>query len=127
VTTSAIPVFDDNDVQRGTHLNAVGVFKTHMREIPPETVQRSSIIVDSVEACMEEAGDIVIPIKDGLISEDHIKAELGEIAAGSKPGRQNDDEITLFKSVGIAVQDVAAAAAVIENARRLDLGEQIDL
>ena len=91
------------------------------------TVQRARVVVDSVEACLEEAGDIVIPIKDGLISEDHIYAEIGEIAAGVKTGRQNDDEITLFKSVGIAVQDVAAAASVLENARRLNLGSRIEI
>lgn len=127
VTTSANPVFDDGDLQKGAHINAAGVYKTHMREIPPETVQRARVVVDSFQACMEEAGDLVIPIRDGLISEDHIYAEIGEIAAGAKTGRQKNDEITLFKSVGIAVQDVAAAAAVLENAKRLNLGSRIEI
>jgi ornithine cyclodeaminase/alanine dehydrogenase-like protein (mu-crystallin family) len=127
VTTSATPVFDDCDIREGTHINALGVYKTHMHEIPPETVQRARIVVDSIEACMEEAGDILIPLKKGLISEEHIYGEIGQIASGLKAGRENNQEITLFKSVGIAVQDVAAAGAVLESAERLNLGNRIEI
>jgi len=126
-TNSAQPVFDDRDIRPGTHINAVGVYKPHMQELPADTVKRARIVVDSRQACMEEAGDLLVPMKAGVISQEHIYAELGEIAAGVKPGRTSEQEITLFKSVGIAVQDVAAASAVLKRAASLNLGSTIEL
>lgn len=126
-TNSACPVFDDRDIRPGTHINAVGVYKPHMQEVPADTVKRARIVVDSRQACMEEAGDLLVPIKAGVIAQEHIYAELGEIAAGMKPGRASEQEITLFKSVGIAVQDVAAASAVLTKAESLNLGSRIEL
>lgn len=126
-TTAASPVFDDADLKPGTHINAVGAYTPEMQEIPAETVQRSKVVIDHHQASMAEAGDLLIPLKQGLISADHIYAELGEIAAGLKPGRQSPQEITFFKSVGVAVQDVAAANAVLQAARKMNLGTEIDL
>ncbi len=126
-TTATSPVFADADIPPGTHVNAVGAYTPHMQEVPPETVLRARVVIDHRESSLAEAGDLLIPIGQGLMTEDHIYAELGEIAAGSKPGRASPDEITLFKSVGVAVQDVAAASAVLEAAQRLGLGTEIAL
>jgi ornithine cyclodeaminase/alanine dehydrogenase-like protein (mu-crystallin family) len=124
-TTAGSPVFTDIDIRSGTHINAVGVFKPHLQEIPSQTVARAAIVVDSREACLEEAGDILVPMGEGLLTEESIRAELGEVAAGLKPGRSSSEEVTFFKSVGVAVQDAAAAAAVVERARELSLGASI--
>jgi len=124
-TTASSPVFDDGDVRPGTHINAVGAYTPQMQEVPPETVLRARVVIDHREASLAEAGDLLIPLQQGLIAEAHIYAELGEIAAGHKPGRASPDEITLFKSVGVAVQDVAAASAVLEAAQRLGLGTEV--
>ncbi len=126
-TTSTTPVFDDSDVRPGTHINAVGAYTPTMQEIPPQTVLRARVVIDHREASLAEAGDLLIPIREGLMGRDHIAAELGEIVAGRKPGRTSAEEITLFKSVGVAVQDVAAAAAALEAARQLGLGVEVEL
>jgi alanine dehydrogenase len=126
-TTSAGPVFDDADVRPGTHINAVGAYTPQMQEVPVETVLRARVVIDQREASLAEAGDLLIPLQRGLMTQAHIYAELGEIAAGRKPGRATPEEITLFKSVGVAVQDVAAASAVLEAARRLNLGTEVAL
>lgn len=126
-TTSTTPVFNDADLKGGAHINAVGAYTPEMQEIPAETVQRSKIVIDHRQASMAEAGDLLIPLKQGLISEDDIYAELGEIAAGVKPGRESPEEITFFKSVGVAVQDVAAANAVLEAAREMNLGTEKEI
>lgn len=126
-TTSRAPVFDDADVQPGTHLNAIGAYTPEMQEIPPETVRRAKVVIDHHEAALAEAGDLLIPMDQGIITADHIHAELGEVVAGDKPGRESSEEITLFKSVGVAVQDVATANAVLEAARANGLGADVSL
>ena len=126
-TTSSSPVFQDRDVQPGTHINAVGAYTPQMQEIPPETVLRAKVVIDHHESSMAEAGDLLIPLGQGLMTKDHIYAELGEIAAGTKPGRTSPEEVTLFKSVGVAVQDVASASAVLAEAQRLGLGTEAAL
>lgn len=122
-TTSPTPVFSDDELEPGTHINAIGSYKPHVREIPPETVARALVVVDQVEAAWEEAGDLIMPLKDGLITESHIYAELGKIVSGEKPGRKDDKQITFFKSVGVATQDLAAANAVYVNGTAMGLGE----
>ena len=126
-TTSTRPVFTDADVRAGTHVNAIGAYTPQMQEIPAETVLRAKVVIDHRKASLAEAGDLLSPLRQGLMTEDHIYAELGEIAAGLKPGRTSPEEVTLFKSVGVAVQDVAAASAVLEAARRLGLGTEVAL
>jgi len=126
-TTSATPVFADKDVCAGAHINAIGSYKPHMREIPPETVVRSHVVVDQIDAAWKEAGDLIMPLKAGLIRADHVRAELGEIAAGTKTGRTHPDTVTLFKSVGIAIQDLAAASRVLANAKKLGLGTEVPM
>lgn len=112
-TTSATPVFRDGDLKAGVHVNAVGSYKPHVRELPGETVRRAVLFVDEKRSALEEAGDIIIPLREGLIGEDHVRAEIGEVLAGLKPGRLSDDETTVFKSVGNAVEDLAVAALVL--------------
>jgi ornithine cyclodeaminase len=126
-TTSKSPVFDDQHLKPGVHINGVGSYTPEMQEVPPETVQRAALIVDSRPAALSEAGDIIQPIKAGSITEDHIQAELGEIVLGDKPGRLDTNQITFFKSVGNAVQDAAAAQLALENARKMGLGQNVPL
>lgn len=115
-TTSVTPVLEGKWLGEGAHINAIGSFYPHARELDGETILRSKVIVDLKEAALAEAGDLIIPIKEGVITEHHIYAELGEIVVGEKPGRSKDDEITLFKSVGLAIQDAAAAKLLVEKA-----------
>src|SRR5262245_22771106 len=127
-TTSSTPVFDGDDLRPGAHVNGVGSYKPEMQEIDCVTLRRASkIVVDSREAAMAEAGDLIVAIERGEIQSSDIYAEIGEIAAGMKPGRQNDDEITYFKSVGNAAQDVAVAQAIYQRALQEGLGVEIDL
>jgi ornithine cyclodeaminase len=125
-TSSIKPVFEDKDVKSGTHLSAIGGYTPEMQELPVETVARARIVVDSRATVMDEAGDIVQAIRAGVIDESNIHAELGEIVLGTKEGRQSDDEITLFKSVGNAVQDAAAAQLALKNARAMRLGVEVE-
>ncbi len=126
-TTSAEPVFAHANVKPGAHINAIGAYKPTDREIPEDTVTAARRVADQREACLAEAGDIVIPLRKGLLPPDPIDAEIGEIAAGDKPGRRDAREITLFKSVGTAVQDAALAALVLERAGHLGLGVPLGL
>ena len=120
-TTSATPLFDGNVLQPGTHITAVGTFVPEKREVDTTTINRADrIVVDSREACLEEAGDLIIPNA-------YIDAEIGEIVNGNKPGRQSDDEITFFKSVGVAVQDAVAGAAVLAAAEEQGLGLVVEM
>lgn len=119
-TTTTTPLFDGNLLKPGTHVTGVGSFTPDMQEIDAATVKRARVIVDSREACQAEAGDIVK-------AEAVIDAEIGDIVNGTCPGRENDTEITFFKSVGVACQDAAAAAAVLAGAEAGDLGQIVDL
>ena len=121
-TSSNKPVFDDIMIGAGIHINGVGSYRPDMCEIPPETVVRAKVVVDQMNASLSEAGDLVQPIEQGLIAEDHIHGELGDILSGGKPSRENDKEITFFKSVGVAVQDLAAANLILHNAIERGLG-----
>ena len=108
-TTSSKPVFQSDQLKEGVHINAVGSFKPTMQEIPSDVIQKSILIVDQREAAEAEAGDIAIPLQQGLITKNHIHAELGEIVSGSKTGRTSAEQLTVFKSVGTAIQDLAIA------------------
>ncbi|MBE0534792.1 MAG: ornithine cyclodeaminase [Phycisphaerae bacterium] len=126
-TVSTTPVFDDAHLRAGTHINAVGSYKPDVQEIPTETVRRAHLIVDHRTSALGETGDLIIPLRQGLIKESDIYAELGQIAAGKSPGRASENGITLFKSVGLAIQDLAAAARAFENAVEKRLGQLVDL
>ncbi len=126
-TSTESPVFADTDLKAGAHINGVGSYQPTMQEVPMETVRRARVVVDHRESALAEAGDLIIPIQQGRYSADRIAAELGEIVSGAKPGRADDQEITFFKSVGVAIQDLAAATRVLANARRLNLGSAFTL
>jgi len=126
-TTAGRPVFDDADVPPGVHLNAVGAYTPATHEIPPATVARAHVVVDQRQACLAEAGDLIIPRDRGLLAADFSPAELGEILDGRRPGRSAPDEITLFKSVGVAVQDTAVAGQALAVATELGLGRDVAL
>lgn len=126
-TNSSEPVFGDNDISKGTHINGVGSYTPEMQEIPFETIVRSGIFVDSITSCLAEAGDLIVPIRHSIISEHDIIGEIGQVASGEIEGRRSDDEITFFKSVGNAVQDLASASVVLSKAYQLGLGTQVSL
>jgi ornithine cyclodeaminase/alanine dehydrogenase-like protein (mu-crystallin family) len=124
-TTSSTPVFDDALLKPGAHISGMGSYTTDMREIDAGVVKRARIFVDSRSAALAEAGDLVIPLKAGEIrSEDW--TEIGQVAAGLKPGRQTAQEITFFKSVGVAVQDIAAARQALTAAQAAGLGQLVE-
>jgi ornithine cyclodeaminase len=126
-TSSSVPVFDGSRVAPGTHVTGVGSYTTKMREVDTELVRRARVVVDQREAILAEAGDIAGPILEGALDESVMAAELGEIVLGREPGRTSSDQITFFKSVGNAVQDVAVAARVLDVAERDELGVVVDL
>jgi ornithine cyclodeaminase len=119
-TTATTPVFNGSDLPPGAHITGVGSFTPDMQEIDASVIQRAYVVVDSREAAMAEAGDLIK-------ARAAIDAELGEIVNNDKPGRIDDKQITLFKSVGMAAQDAAAAAAVLSAAEGMGLGTVIDL
>lgn len=126
-TSSPTAVFADADVRPGTHINGVGSFLHTMAEVPAPTVARARVFVDQREAAWAEAGDLVQARDAGLITSDHIAAELGELVAGTAQGRSADGEITFFKSVGNAVQDLAVAQLAFTRATELGLGVDVPL
>src|SRR6476620_8659300 len=111
-TTAHEPLFDGNWLRPGTHLNLVGAFQPETREVDDITVKRSRVVVDTYDGALQEAGDLLIPISNGTIERSHLVADLHEISSGKKPGRANPDQITLFKSVGCALEDLVTAQLI---------------
>jgi ornithine cyclodeaminase len=126
-TTSRTPVFDDRDLKPGVHINGVGSFTPQMQEIPAATVARAIVVVDQLEPALEEAGDLIVPLADGLIDRAHLVRELGDLASGRVRGRTNNDEVTFFKSVGNAVQDMAVGKFAFDQATERGAGQQVTL
>lgn len=126
-TTAREPVFSGDWLEEGAHVSGIGANTPAKRELDGATFRRSKIVVDFKEQALEEAGDLREALKTGAITAADLHAELGEIITGIKPGRSNDQEITLFKSVGVAVEDIGAAAYVFEQARAKGLGTPMTL
>jgi len=126
-TTARAPLFAASEVAPGAHINAIGSFTPDMQELPAELIAQATVVVDSREACLAEAGDLLIPIRQGLIAPTHIYAELGELVTGRKAGRTSDSQVTLFKSVGNAIQDLAVGRAALERAEREKMGQVVEL
>ncbi len=124
-TTATKPVFHDGHIKAGTHISAVGSYTPEMQEVPAETLQRARIFIDSRSASLAEAGDLIQPINAGLFNESHIWGELGELVSGKISGRESPEEITYFKSVGVAVQDAMAAQVALINARKMNIGTEV--
>jgi ornithine cyclodeaminase len=121
-TTSSTPLFESRLLRPGTHLNLVGAFRPDTREVDDDTVARARVVVDTYEGALAEAGDLLTPLNSGRIERGHITADLHEIASGKKVGRSRPDEITLFKSVGCALEDLVTARLVVEAAEASGLG-----
>lgn len=126
-TSSQKPVLLGEWLKPGTHINAVGSSVAFARELDGRAVRESRLFVDRRESAINEAGDFVLAKQEGLIGEDHIVGELGELLIATIPGRRSAKEITLFKSVGLAVEDLAAAAHVYKKAMDLDMGTSLEL
>ncbi len=124
-TTSSVPVFMDADLKPGAHVSAIGSYTPEMQEVPAQTVARALVVEDSRSATLAETGDLLRPMQAGLFNEQHIYGELGEIVLGRKAGRETHDQITYFKSVGVAVQDAMAAQLALQNAQKLGLGTEV--
>lgn len=118
------PVVDAGMLTPGLHLNAVGACVPTARELSTAAVAAATVIVDSRESALSEAGDLLIPIRAGELTPDHVAAELGEVLLGRHPGRTRPDEITLFKSLGLAIEDVTAGAYIQQAARAKGLGTE---
>jgi len=125
-TSAKEPIIDGNWVEPGTHINAIGSHAPGMRELDTATVVKSKVFPDSIEACSAEAGDFQIPIEEGAWSMDNVAAELGDVVAGTKDGRTSDSDITLFKSVGLALQDMATASYVYKEAAEHGVGHEFE-
>jgi ornithine cyclodeaminase len=125
-TAAKEPIVEKRWLARGAHVNAVGSCFPTTRELDTETVAHSSFFVDRRESCLNEAGDYILAVADGAIGPDHIRAELGEVLAGLHPGREHEDELTVFESLGIAVEDLASAELVVRRAREQDVGIEVD-
>ena len=125
-TTSSEPVLRREWISPGTHINAVGASIPTAREIDSATVAAATLFVDRRESTVNEAGDYLFPLREGSIGEDHIRAEIGEILTGQSKGRTSADEITLFKSLGLAVEDLAAAEYLYRKAKELNTGSWVD-
>jgi ornithine cyclodeaminase len=125
-TAAAEPVLERHWLTRGAHVNAVGSCFPHTRELDTETVATASFFTDRRESCLNEAGDYILAAAEGAIGPDHIEAELGEVLAGMHRGRESEDELTIFESLGIAVEDLASAELILRRARERDVGVEVD-
>ena len=126
-TTSTTPVFLDADIAPGTHINLVGAYTPQMQEAPAATIMRARVFVDDVMAAAHEAGDIIKPIRANLYSTKELAGTLGELVLGQVQGRLTNEDITVFKSVGLAIQDAAAAQAALKAAQAQNLGQIIHI
>jgi len=127
VTSASEPVLCGDWLSPGTHVNAVGACTPNARELDSAAVVQSRLYVDRRESALKEPGDILVPLQDGEIGPEHIVAELGELLIGRGVGRRDDREITLFKSLGLAIEDLAAASHVYAEATRTDAGVRVEL
>lgn len=126
-TTSLKPVFTEK-LKPGVHVNGVGSFKPTMQELPASAIcDAAKVVVESKDAALEEAGDLVAPIQSGMFSDDELHGELGQIISGKLTGRENDQEITVFKSVGLAIADIVIAKYFYDKACKQNAGIAVDL
>jgi ornithine cyclodeaminase len=125
VTASSLPLLDADWLTRGVHINAVGSYQPNTRELHSNVIQQADVlVVDSRESALVEAGDILIPMNAGAVPGTLELTELGELLNGA-PGRTSDDECTVFKSLGLAIQDIAAAAFIYDRAKSVGIGTEI--
>jgi ornithine cyclodeaminase/alanine dehydrogenase-like protein (mu-crystallin family) len=126
-TTARTPVFRGRDLRPGAHVDAVGNFLPHAREVDTDGVKRARVVVDTYEGAWTEAGEVLIPVRAGAVPRRHVVAELAEVVSGRKAGRRSDREITLFKSVGWAAEDAATARLAYDRAMARNVGRRVRL
>jgi ornithine cyclodeaminase len=126
-TSSTTPVIEDADIEPGTHIAGVGACRPDQREMPTPLIARASLYVDSRAAARKEAGDFLIPLGEGAIGEGHIAGEIGELVTGATPGRRSPQDVTIFKSLGLAVEDIVTARLVVDRASSAGLGRSFTL
>ncbi|HLF84302.1 MAG TPA: ornithine cyclodeaminase family protein [Blastocatellia bacterium] len=125
-TSSPVPLFDGGLLNAGTHINAVGAFTPSTRELDTEAVRRARVIIDGESAAGREAGEILIPISEGAIDASHVKGTLAEVVSGKVSGRKSLLEVTLFKSCGIAIEDLVTARLAYARASENGVGANVD-
>jgi ornithine cyclodeaminase/alanine dehydrogenase-like protein (mu-crystallin family) len=125
-TNSTKPLFKKEDVKKGVHINAIGSFQPHMQELDPLLIRDAKLYVDQAEPCLNESGDLIKPISQGIISDQHIIGEIGDFCLNKIPGRETGDEITIFKSVGVAIQDYAVATDIYNASLATNFGQEIN-
>lgn len=126
-TTSKTPVLNLEDVGPGTHVVAIGAYTPEARELSSDLVSSSSVYVDSMEAAMEEAGDLLIPLREGRMKREDLKGEMADLVVGKVGGRQSDAERTIFKAVGLAFEDNAVGWMVYERALKAGVGGSVEI
>ena len=126
-TNSSTPLFDGAWLPPGVHINGIGSYTRTMRELDTTTIVRSRLFVDGRTAAQSEAGDVLIPLAEGAIGEAHVLGEIGAVLLGQVAGRTSPQEVTVFKSVGMAVQDAMVAPLVYRRAVEAGLGQQVTL
>jgi alanine dehydrogenase len=124
-TTASEPVFDGDLLAEGTHVTAMGQYHPDKRELDATAIERAKYVPDLRERVEQDAGSFIAAVEEGVVSEDHVHAELGEVVAGGAPGRETDEEITVFDSGGTGIETVAAAHMLYEKAKSEDLGSEI--
>ena len=124
-TAAKEPIVEKRWLARGAHVNAVGSSIPTARELDTETIAHCSLFTDLRESCLNEGGDYILAAAEGAVGPDHIRAELGEVLVGAHPGREHEDELTVFKSLGIAVEDLASAELVLRRARERGVGVEV--
>lgn len=124
-TSATMPVLRGAWVAPGAHINAVGAPRPNWRELDTDAIRRARVFVDSRAGALAESGDLLVPIEEGAISADHIRGEIGEVLAGAVLGRTDSQEVTVFKSLGMAVEDVVTAQFVYAHARERNIGQEI--
>jgi ornithine cyclodeaminase/alanine dehydrogenase-like protein (mu-crystallin family) len=125
-TMAREPVLRREWISKGVHINAVGTYSPKVREIDSDTMAAATLFVDRRESAVNEAGDYILAVAEGAITPDHIRAELGDVVTGVHAGRSSAEEITIFKSLGLAIEDLASAAYVYRKAAELNAGKWID-
>ncbi len=127
VTPSSTPVFDGTKVKKGATISCVGAYQHHMQELDPRALTRASkIYFDSEDAVLSESGDILLPLEQGIISKEDFTGDLGDVILGKLTGRENDDEIIIFETVGVATQDLVTAKWIYDRAKAAGVGTQWD-
>jgi len=126
-TNSTNPLFRREEVKNGVHINAIGSFQPHMKELDPFLFREAKIYFDQRESCLRESGDFIKPLSDGLLTEKQIIGEIGDYCLNKIPGRESEDEITIFKSVGVAIQDYAVATDIYNFALNEGFGVELNL